>query len=135
MKMNDAEFVIAWVVPRNDFGETCWLMVNHSERGWELPGGFLEDEEEIENGALREVWEEAGLLGTAIAIDSTLIERGHVVLVKVDIEPEPYGWDSDDPKIDEVGWCIEMPAKLHWGEEEILMMMNHDWSKSRILSS
>tara|TARA_Y100001970_G_scaffold166768_1_gene204128 strand:+ start:138541 stop:138948 length:408 start_codon:yes stop_codon:yes gene_type:complete len=135
MKMTEGDFVLAWVIPKGDFESTCWIMVKHCERGWELPGGKLNENEAIEIGALREVWEETGLLGTAVAIESELIEKGHVVLIKVDVEPDPYGWNSDDSRIDEVGWCVELPADLHWGEEEITRILNHDWSKSRILSS
>ena len=31
-----------------------WLMVYHNDRGWELPGGRIEDGESIKNAALRE---------------------------------------------------------------------------------
>ena len=49
-------------------------MVRDSQRGWELPGGKLEEGEEIEVGALRELFEETGLLGTAKAYDSHIVE-------------------------------------------------------------
>ena len=41
-------------------------MVRHTKRGWELPGGWVEPGETSEVAALREVFEETGLLGTAI---------------------------------------------------------------------
>ena len=58
-----------------------------------------------------------------------------MVRVIVDEEPQPYGWDSNDEKILEVGWCVDIPADLYWGEEEIQKIINHDWRASSSLSS
>lgn len=38
----------------------AWLLTNHSERGYEFPGGKVEDGETIEESAIREVYEETG---------------------------------------------------------------------------
>ncbi len=131
----DNEWVVAWVIPEEELEGPCWLMVKHTKRGWELPGGKLENGELYENAALREVYEETGLLGTAVAIDSNLFDGGAVVLVTVNDNPGPYGWESEDDNIDEVGWCIEPPGDLYWGEKEIRKIINHDWSTSRSLTS
>jgi 8-oxo-dGTP diphosphatase len=37
-----------------------WLLTNHSTRGWEFPGGKVEEGESITEAAEREVWEETG---------------------------------------------------------------------------
>ena len=43
-----------------------WLMVYHQERGWELPGGRIEDSESVEVAALRELKEEADISGKVV---------------------------------------------------------------------
>ena len=56
-------WVVAWVTPSDhppvsiDQDDACWLMVRHTKRGWELPGGWVEPGETSEMAALREVFE------------------------------------------------------------------------------
>ena len=135
MKNDKGNWVVAWVIPNADMESPCWLMVKHSERGWELPGGSLQEGESHEIAALREVYEETGLLGIATAIDSELLEEGTVVKVTVSDEPGPYGWDSEDQKIEEVGWCMQIPHDIAWDSEEIEKMLVHDWSAATTLES
>ena len=137
------EWVIAWVTPAEhgihslDTEEAIWLMVKHRERGWELPGGWIEADEPIEFAALREVFEETGLLGTARAVAEEIHAdiKGAVVWVEVDEEPSPFGWASEDENIEEVGWCMVPPDELAWGREELEQIAAHDWSTARTLGS
>ena len=41
-----------------------------------------------------------------------------MVRVEIDEEPQPYGWESDDESISEVGWCVEIPGELYWGDAD-----------------
>jgi len=132
---NEEPWVVVWAVPRNEIEVPCWLMVRHIERGWELPGGKQQEGEGNDITALRELYEETGLLGIAISEDENIIDGGVVVLVEVDEEPEPYGWDSNDENIIEVGWCVEIPDELYWGTNEIEILISHDWSASRTFKS
>ncbi len=130
-------WVVAWVTPTGsppvsiDHEDACWLMVRHMERGWELPGGWVEDDETSEMAALREVFEETGLLGTAITTAKSLADGdGDVVWIVVDEEATPISWDSPDPKIAEVGWCLTPPEPLAWDLEELRQFSNHNWTNS-----
>lgn len=134
--MSDGEpWVVVWAVPKRPLDVPCWLMVNHINRGWELPGGKITEGESFDITALRELFEEAGVLGTATDYDKNIIPKGIVVRVEIDEEPQPYGWESEDEKITEVGWCVELPGELYWGEDELNRLLNHDWSASSSLSS
>ena len=128
-------WVVVWAVPKESLDTPCWLMVKHVERGWELPGGTILENESLDVSALRELFEEAGVLGTATNYDENIVEKGTVVRVEIDEEPQPYGWESEDEKISEVGWCVDIPAELFWGENEIQRLLDHDWSTSRSLAS
>ena len=128
-------WVVVWAVPKESLDIPCWLMVNHVERGWELPGGKLDDSESIDISALRELFEETGLLGIATHFDENILSNGTVVRVEIDEEPQPYGWESEDEKIREVGWCVEIPAELYWGEKEIQSLLDYDWRNSSSLAS
>ena len=128
-------WVVVWAVPKEPIDTPCWLMVNHVERGWELPGGKLDGSESIDISALRELFEETGLLGVATHFDENILSNGTVVRVEIDEEPQPYGWESEDEKIREVGWCVEIPAELYWGEKEIQRLLDYDWRNSSSLAS
>ena len=130
-------WVVAWVTPTGnppvsiDDEGACWLMVRHAERGWELPGGWVETGESSEVAALRELFEETGLLGTAVKTAEKLADGGgDVVWIVIDEEATPISWESSDPNIAEVGWCLTPPEPLAWSIEELRQFSSYDWSKS-----
>ena len=126
-------FVVAWTYSIEEDG--CWIMVKNRSRGWELPGGRLNKGEAPEEAALRELFEETGVLGTAKAIEGDLLPGGYVVLVEIEIPVSPEPWESLDDAIEEVGWCLQLPENSAWGDEEIERIINHDWSTSISLES
>lgn len=128
-------FVLAWTTSTLNDGEVYWIMVRDAKRGWELPGGKINEGEAIEEAALRELFEETGLLGTAKAYDSSIVEGGHVVWIEVEEEPVHESWQSPEHRIEEVGWCMQIPHDIAWDSEEIEKMLGHDWSAAIILGS
>ena len=86
--MSDVEpWVVVWAVPKRPLDVPCWLMVNHIDRGWELPGGKITEGESFDITALRELFEEAGVLGTATDYDEKIIPKGIVCLLYTSPSP------------------------------------------------
>ena len=131
--MDEKAFVVILALPMDT--DDSWIMVKNKNRGWEFPGGHLETGELPEEAALRELYEETGILGTAKAVEENLILGGYVVLVRVDREVSPDSWSSSDDSIEEVGWCLQIPESSSWGREEIQSVIDHDWRASRSLES
>ena len=115
--------------------DDTWIMVKNKSRGWEFPGGQLEKGELPEEAALRELYEETGILGTAKSVEEDLILGGYVVLVRVEREVSPEPWISPDDSIEEVGWCLQIPESSAWSREEVQSVIDHDWRASSSLES
>ena len=131
--MDEKGFVVVLALPMD--ADDSWIMVKNRSRGWEFPGGHLETGELPEEAALRELYEETGILGTAKAVEGDLIPGGYVVLVRVEREVSPDPWISSDDSIEEVGWCLQIPESSAWGTEEIQSVIDHDWRASSSLES
>tara|TARA_Y100001936_G_scaffold67610_1_gene66558 strand:+ start:91 stop:486 length:396 start_codon:yes stop_codon:yes gene_type:complete len=131
--MDEKTFVVVLALPMDI--DDAWIMVKNKSRGWEFPGGKLETGELPEEAALRELYEETGILGTAKAVEGDLILGGYVVLVRVEREVSPDPWISSDDSIEEVGWCLQIPESSAWVREEIQSVIDHDWRASRSLES
>ena len=131
--MDNRKFVVVLALPQHT--DDSWIMVKNKIRGWEFPGGQLEKGELPEEAALRELYEETGILGIAKSVEEDLILGGYVVLVRVEREVSPDPWISSDDSIEEVGWCLQIPESSAWGREEVQSVIDHDWRASRSLES
>ena len=74
-------FVLAWAIEEQDpllpLGEGGrLLLVRHPERGWEFPGGRIEDGETPEEAMHRELFEETGRRGDRLGMEHDLLRRG-----------------------------------------------------------
>ncbi|MBD18534.1 MAG: hypothetical protein CMB13_02725 [Euryarchaeota archaeon] len=112
-----------------------WLMVYHHERGWELPGGRIEDSESVEVAALRELKEEADISGKVVeCLNLDSLDSGIVVFVEIDDLENRNEWESQDSKIQRVSFHEEIPEYLYWGSNELKSILDY-WSAARTKAS
>ena len=117
-------FVLAWVTTRSEkelqlgHGGRV-LFVEHPERGWEIPGGHVEFEENPDDAMLRELYEETGLKGTILRWNTTYYPKGWVAHVVVE-DTELLEWNVNDEKVSNVKWWSEVPPLKEWTVEEFV---------------
>ncbi len=85
-----------------------FLMVRHAKRGWELPGGKLEDNEGPVHCALREFREETGhLLGEPKFVLKMEKANGMCYVFTGHVGPRVSG--MEDEHIQEMEWFDRLP--------------------------
>lgn len=117
-------FVLAWVTVRDGqplpIGQGgSVLFVQHPTRGWEIPGGHLEEGESPEEAMIRELREETGLVGEIQRWNKTYYPKGWVAHMIVDSTPT-NAWSVEDSNVIEVRWWEEVPPLIEWTEQEFV---------------
>jgi 8-oxo-dGTP pyrophosphatase MutT (NUDIX family) len=115
-------FVLAWVTsngealtPMGEGGRV--VFVEHPVRGWEIPGGHLEANENPEEALLRELMEETGLSGTITRWHRSYYPNGWVGHVVVEDNGFDV-WTVEDNSVAKVKWWSSTPPVIAWTEEE-----------------
>lgn len=97
------------VAMRGEEGEREFLMVQHRDRGWELPGGKIEAGEGPVHCALREFREETGhILAGPRFVEKLTTENG-VCYVFTGGLGERVGAVHDNEAVRALRWCTRLP--------------------------
>ena len=101
-----------------------WIFVRHRQRQtWELPAGHIEAGEGPDRAAVRELYEEAGVVNSSLTIVSdysvTMGDQqanGRLYLADViELEPLP------EHEIEEIKLCGKLPSNLTYPEVQTLL--------------
>jgi len=119
--LDDAE--LTYVVMGARYGEK-WIFVRHRERkSWELPAGHIEPGEGPDRAAVRELYEEAGVVNSSLRIvsdyrvtDGGKSAYGRLYCADVkELEPLP------EHEIEEIKLSDELPSHLTYPEVQTLL--------------
>jgi len=96
-----------------------WIFVRHRERqSWEIPAGHIEDGEEPDQAAVRELYEEAGVVESSMTVvsdyqvtDGSNQGFGRLYFAEV-LKIETLG----DYEIEEIRFGRELPSPLTYPE-------------------
>ncbi|HJM45205.1 MAG TPA: NUDIX domain-containing protein [Candidatus Poseidoniaceae archaeon] len=126
--MNKYLYVMGFItldcLPSDNFsGDEKWLMVKHSIRGWELPGGKINSGENYDDAILREVLEESGI-ESYIRCKPKEYDGGLVYWMGISEDIDYDVFNIKDPIIEDIRWFSSPPEDLAWGVDELKNIIN-----------
>lgn len=101
-----------------------WIFVRHHDRqSWEMPAGHIEAGEDPDRAAVRELFEEAGIVNSKLSVisDYCVTEDGKSAYGRFyyadvkELEPLPKH------EIEEIKFCRELPSHLTYPEVQTLL--------------
>jgi 8-oxo-dGTP diphosphatase len=101
-----------------------WIFVRHRQRQtWELPAGHIEPGEGPDRAAVRELYEEAGVVNSSLTVisDYSVSEGGKTAFGRLycaevnELEPLP------EHEIEEIKLSRELPSHLTYPEVQTLL--------------
>lgn len=134
VRVTQAKFTVSAAVAVFD-REGRVLLLDHRVRarsGWGLPGGFLEYDEQPDQGVRREIREETGL-----EMDDLVLQKVRLVGRHIEILFSARGGGTPVLKANEIkgfGWFRrdELPADLHDAQKKfITYVLDDEFEKSR----
>jgi len=101
-----------------------WIFVRHRERqSWEMPAGHIEAGEGPDRAAVRELFEEAGVVNSSLTVisDYGVSEGGKRAYGRLYFASVKEMEALPDHEIEEIKLCRELPSKLTYPEVQTLL--------------
>jgi 8-oxo-dGTP diphosphatase len=101
-----------------------WIFVRHRDRvSWEMPAGHIEPDESADRAAVRELFEEAGVIKSSLEVIcdyevtvGSKVEYGRLYYVAVhEMEPQ------DEFEIEEIFLSAKLPSSLTYPEVQTIL--------------
>jgi len=101
-----------------------WIFVRHRERqSWELPAGHIEPGEGPDQAAVRELYEEAGVVNSTLSIisDYSVSDKGKFAFGRLYYAEVKELEALPDHEIEEIKFSLELPSHLTYPEVQTLL--------------
>ena len=101
-----------------------WIFVRHRQRQtWELPAGHIEAGEEADQAAVRELYEEAGVVKSSLSLvaDYSVTQGGHLASGRLYMADVKELEALPEHEIEEIQFCRELPSHLTYPEVQTLL--------------
>ncbi len=101
-----------------------WIFVRHRQRQtWEMPAGHIEPDEEPDRAAVRELYEEAGVVNSSLTVisDYKVTDGGKSAFGRLYCAEVKELEELPDHEIEEIKLSVELPSNLTYPEVQPLL--------------